>query len=80
MNKLIEEYKNKYSYTVSYSASDEVHVAKCLELGVQAHGSTQLEAITEVMKVVDVALQWLLDDGEDIPERLENEDENISKD
>lgn len=70
MNKQIDEYINKYSYSVSYSPPDEVYVAKCLELGVQAHGNTQIQAITEVMKAVQTALEWLVEDGEELPEPL----------
>ena len=42
MNNLDELIKY-YSYLVKYSSEDEAYLAQCVELGIMAHGDSQLE-------------------------------------
>lgn len=64
----ISEYVKNYTYLVEYSAEDEAYLAKCIELGIMAHGDTQEEAIQEIQEAVRVDLLMLLEDEDDIPE------------
>ncbi|MEG3439532.1 type II toxin-antitoxin system HicB family antitoxin [Pannus brasiliensis CCIBt3594] len=56
-----------YSYLVEFSSEDEAYLAKCLELGIVAHGESQEEAIQEIKEAVRVHLSMLLEDGDEIP-------------
>jgi len=64
----ISEYVKNYAYLVEYSVEDEAYLAKCIELGIMAHGDTQEEAIREIQEAVKVHLLMLLEDEDDIPE------------
>jgi predicted RNase H-like HicB family nuclease len=64
----INEYIKNYSYIVKYSPEDEAYLAKCIELGIMAHGDSQEEAIREIKEAVRVHLLMLLEDGDEIPE------------
>ena len=64
----INEYIKTYSYIVQYSSEDEVFLAKCIEMGIMAHGDSQEEAIREIKEAVRVHLLMMLEDGEDIPQ------------
>jgi predicted RNase H-like HicB family nuclease len=64
----INEYIKNYSYIVKYSPEDEAYLAKCVELGIMAHGDSQEEAIREIKEAVRVHLLMLLEDGDEIPE------------
>ena len=63
----ILEYIKNYSYLVEFSSEDDAYLAKCLELGIMAHGDSQEEAIQEIKEAVRVHLLMLLEDGEQIP-------------
>jgi predicted RNase H-like HicB family nuclease len=67
MNNL-DEFIKHYSYIVKYSLEDESYVAKCMELGVMAHGDSQEEAIKEIKEATRVHLLMLSEDGEEIPQ------------
>lgn len=67
MNNL-EELIKHYSYIVKYSLEDEAYVAKCLELGIMAHGDSQEEAIVEIKEATRVHLLMLSEDNEEIPQ------------
>ncbi len=67
MNNLDEIIKN-YSYIVKYSLEDKAYVAKCVELGIMAHGDSQEEAIKEIKEATKVHLLMLSEDGEEIPQ------------
>ncbi len=67
MNNL-DEFIKHYSYIVKYSLEDEAYVAKCIELGIMAHGDSQEEAIKEIKEATKVHLLMLLEDGEEIPQ------------
>lgn len=64
----INEYIKNYSYIVKYSPEDEAYLAKCIELGIMAHGDSQEEAIKEIKEAVKVHLLMLLEDNDEIPE------------
>ena len=64
----INEYIKNYSYIVKYSSEDEAYLAKCMELGIMAHGDSQEEAIREIKEAVRVHLLMMLEDGDEIPE------------
>ena len=63
----ILEYIKNYSYLVEFSSEDDAYLAKCLELGIMAHGDSQEEAIQEIKEAVRVHLLMLLEDDEQIP-------------
>jgi predicted HicB family RNase H-like nuclease len=68
--KRIKEYRDQYSYSVTFSVDDAFYVAKCIELGIAAHGRSQIEALSEVMKAVETALEWLMEDNSELPEPI----------
>lgn len=60
---------DKYTYRVEWSQEDQVHVARCLELpSLMAHGSTAIDALKEIQCVVSESVQWMKEEGEQIPE------------
>ena len=64
----INEYVKNYSYIIQYSSEDEAYLAKCVEMGIMAHGDSQEEAIKEIKEAVQVHLLMMLEDGDDIPQ------------
>ena len=64
----INEYIKNYSYIIQYSSEDEAYLAKCVEMGIMAHGDSQEEAIKEIKEAVQVHLLMMLEDGDDIPQ------------
>jgi len=67
MNK-IDSLVRHYSYIVKYSVPDEAYLARCLELGITAHGDSQEEAISQIKSATKVHLLMLEEDGDEIPE------------
>ena len=67
MNNL-DEFIKHYSYIVKYSSEDEAYVAKCMELGIMAHGNSQEEAIKDIKEATRVHLLMLSEDGVEIPQ------------
>ena len=67
MNK-VDELIKYYSYLVKYSSEDEAYLARCVELGIMAHGDSQEEAIKEIKEATRVHLLMLEEDGEEIPQ------------
>ena len=60
---------DKYTYRVEWSEEDNTHIAKCLEFpSLMAHGDTSSQALNEMEKVVNETIEWLSEDGEEIPE------------
>jgi len=60
---------DKYTYRVEWSQEDQAHVARCLEFpSLMAHGDTSVEALKEIEIVVSESVQWMNEEGEDIPE------------
>lgn len=64
----ISEYVKNYAYLIEFSAEDEAYLAKCIELGIMAHGDSQEEAIQEIKEAVRIHLLMLLEDGNKISE------------
>jgi predicted RNase H-like HicB family nuclease len=64
----INEYLKNYAYLVEFSPENEAYLAKCIELGIMAHGDSQEEAIQEIKEAVKVHLLMLLEDNDQIPE------------
>ncbi len=64
----INNYIKNYSYLVEFSAEDDAYLAKCIELGIMAHGDTQEESIQEIKEAVRVHLLMLIEDNDEIPE------------
>jgi predicted RNase H-like HicB family nuclease len=64
----INNYIKNYSYLVEFSEEDEAYLAKCIELGIMAHGDSQEEAIQEIKEAVRVHLLMLIEDKDQIPE------------
>lgn len=64
----INEYLKNYAYLVEFSPENEAYLAKCIELGIIAHGDSQEEAIQEIKEAVRVHLLMLLEDNDQIPE------------
>ncbi|QIR36832.1 toxin-antitoxin system HicB family antitoxin [Tolypothrix sp. PCC 7910] len=67
---LIANYVKRYSYLVEYSTEDEAYLARCVELGIVAHGETQEEALAAIKTATKVHLQMLKEDSEPLPEPL----------
>ena len=64
----LDNYLREYSYLVEYSSEDEAYLARCIELGIMAHGESQEEAITEIKEATRVHLLMLAEDGDEIPQ------------
>ena len=67
--KKLKEVTNKYSYNIEFDVDDDIYIAKCAELpALAAHGNTQEEALKEIKIAVLGALEWMKEEGEEIPE------------
>ncbi len=64
----INNYIKNYSYLVEFSEEDDAYLAKCIELGIMAHGDTQEESIQEIKEAVRVHLLMLIENNDQIPE------------
>jgi predicted RNase H-like HicB family nuclease len=59
----------KYTYRVEWSEEDQAHIAHCLEFpSSAAHGATAKKALAEIETVVAATVEWLIEDGEPVPE------------
>ena len=66
----LNDYVNVYSYSIEYSIEDKTYLAKCLELGIMAHGNSHQEALEEIMEATRGYLLILIEDGDTIPNPL----------
>jgi predicted HicB family RNase H-like nuclease len=58
----------EYVYTVVWSEEDQAHIGRMAEFpSLHAHGSTPVEALTEIAHVVGVILEDLAESGETSP-------------
>ena len=64
----LDELIKHYSYIVKYSLEDEAYIARCIELGIMAHGDSQEEAIREIKEATRVHLLMLSEDNEELPQ------------
>ncbi len=63
------DYIDKYTYRVEWSEEDQVHIARCLEFkSLVAHGKSIESAIHEIKNVVEESVQWMIEEGEKVPE------------
>lgn len=70
-DKKIENYIGKYSYRIDWSVEDEAYVGSCLEFpSLSAVEDTREDALKEITNVVKSSLEWMLEEGETIPEPL----------
>ena len=61
----------KYTYRIAWSEEDGRHIAHCLEFpSLAAHGKTVETALREIKFVVNETINWLIEEGETIPEPL----------
>lgn len=62
---------DKYTYRIEWSEEDETHLAYCLEFpSLMAHGKRSEDALKEIKTVVKESIQWMKEEGEDIPEPI----------
>jgi predicted HicB family RNase H-like nuclease len=60
---------DKYTYRVEWSEEDNAHLARCLEFSsLVAHGDSPETALHEIQNVVKATIEWMKEEGEDIPE------------
>lgn len=70
-SKKINEFVNKYSYRAEWSEKDGVYIARALEVpSILAHASTAEDAIKEVKVPLVLALEFMLEDGQKLPEPI----------
>ena len=63
--------KNQYAYRIEWSPEDDVFIARVDEFpSVTAFGNTEQEAIRELEIALEGVIEWLIEDGEPIPEPL----------
>ena len=66
-----EEIVEKYTYRVEWSEEDQTHIARCVELStLAAHGEKAADALIELEKVVFETINWMKEEGEEIPKAL----------
>jgi predicted HicB family RNase H-like nuclease len=67
--KIKNNLSEKYTYRVEWSEEDHAHIAHCLEFpSLLAHGNTAEKALSEIESVVATAIEWMSEDGEQVPE------------
>lgn len=63
--------ENRYTYRVEWSEGDGTFVARCLELpSMAAHGQTAAQALEEVQRAADAAIEWVREEGEAVLEPI----------
>jgi len=61
----------KYSILIQYDKTDNIYVARVLELnGCMAHGKTQEDAMREIKIALEMWIDELIESGEEIPEPI----------
>jgi len=61
----------KYTYRVEWSEEDNTHIARCLEFpSLAAHGTTAVNALSNIVDVVDESIKWLTEERSPVPEPL----------
>ncbi|OFZ27802.1 MAG: hypothetical protein A2381_07325 [Bdellovibrionales bacterium RIFOXYB1_FULL_37_110] len=67
--KTLKEFVNKYSYNIEFDSDDNIYIARCAELpSLAAHGKTQEDALKKIKVAVLGALEWIKEEGDEIPE------------
>jgi len=61
----------EYSILIQFNKSDNIYIARVLELnGCMAHGKTQEEAVKELKIALELWIDELTDSGMEIPEPI----------
>jgi predicted RNase H-like HicB family nuclease len=64
-------FENHYTYRTAWSQEDDGFIAKVLEFpSLSGFGETRLEAEQELEIALETSIEWLKEDGEEIPEPL----------
>ncbi len=59
---------NQYTYEITWSEDDAQFIGLCKEFPyLSAFGDTQEEALKEIKEVVEFSLEWMKEDGEELP-------------
>ncbi len=67
----MEKNNDKYTYRIQWSEEDSCHIARCLEFpSLAAHGETAEQALKEIEFAVAESIEWMEENGEEIPEPL----------
>lgn len=70
-NNQVNEYLKKYSYRVVWSEEDGVYIAHAIEVpSILAHASSAEDAIKEVKVPLEIALEAMIESGEEVPEPI----------
>lgn len=65
----ITELINNYSFVVKWCAEDNVFISYAQEIpSVKAHGDSEESSIRAVKNALSISLEWMQEDGENIPE------------
>jgi len=64
-------YVDKYIYRVEWSEEDEAFVGTCVEFpSLSSVEKNQADALKEIVQVVKASVEWMVEDGEKVPEPL----------
>ena len=64
----MNEMVNKYTYRVEWSEENSAHISRCFEFpSLAAHGNTPEAALEEIKKAVAASIEWMQENGEQIP-------------
>jgi predicted RNase H-like HicB family nuclease len=67
----VKDLIHRLTYRVEWSEEDNVHIAIALELpSIQAHGNSPEKALHEVEVALELALDWMIEKGEKLPEPI----------
>ena len=59
---------DRFTYRIEWSGEDKAYIARCAEFpGLGAHGKTQEEALNQARIAVAGMLEWLRDEGKEVP-------------
>lgn len=65
----MSDYLNKYSYQIDWSEDDQEYIATCLEFpGLSSIEETQEQALIGLKEVLEESINWLKEEGKEIPE------------
>ncbi len=67
----MNDYLKKYSYRVVWSEEDGLYIAHAIEVpSILAHAKSAEDAIKEVKVPLAMALEMMIENGEDVPEPI----------
>jgi len=69
----------KYTYRIEWSEEDDTHIARCLEFpSLAVHGNTAVDALSNIVNVVDESIRWLAEERSPVPLGLKKYKGNLS--